>query len=229
MPLAWAIHRLSGIATPASSLSSATELSSQLVSSNAKAIFTSPALLQTALKATRATKIPDSHVFIIEPTETTPRTVHSQPFKSVQDLVNLGRTLPLVVQSRWQDSRQNQEQLAFLAFSSGTSGSPVSQIPWPSNVKVPLTNHAMTQKGVMLSHKCVIANIIQCSRANQVPDSVPRRKCLCVLPQSHIYSLVVICQAEIYAGSEVVIFPSFQLDVVLSAIQRLKLTTLFLV
>ncbi|VTT60561.1 unnamed protein product [Fusarium fujikuroi] len=128
VPLAWAIHRLSGIATPASSLSSATELSSQLALSKAKAIFTSPALLQTALKATRATKIPDSHVFIIEPTETTPRTAPSGPFKSVQDLVNLGRTLPLVVQSRWQDSRHVKEQLAFLAFSSGTSGSPVPTI-----------------------------------------------------------------------------------------------------
>ncbi|CVL03652.1 probable phenylacetyl-CoA ligase [Fusarium proliferatum] len=128
VPLAWAIHRLSGIATTASSLSSATELSSQLALSEAKAIFTSPALLQTALKATRATKIADSHVFIIEPTETTPRTAPSGPFKSVQDLVNLGRTLPLVVQSRWQDSRHVKEQLAFLAFSSGTSGSPVPTI-----------------------------------------------------------------------------------------------------
>lgn len=146
MPLAWAIHRLSGIATPASSLSSATELSSQLALSEAKAIFTSPALLQTALKATRATKIPDSHVFIIEPTETTPRTAPSGPFKSVQDLVNLGRTLPLVVQSRWQDSRHVKEQLAFLAFSSGTSGSPVSQIPWSSKLEVPLTKHTTARK-----------------------------------------------------------------------------------
>ncbi|KAF5615764.1 phenylacetyl ligase [Fusarium sp. NRRL 25303] len=128
VPLAWAIHRLSGIATPANSLSSATELSSQLVSSKAKAIFTSPALLQTALKATRATNIPDSHVFIIEPTETTPSTTPEGRFKSIQDLVNLGRTLPLAIQSRWQDSRQNQQQLAFLAFSSGTSGSPVPTI-----------------------------------------------------------------------------------------------------
>ncbi|KAF5576820.1 phenylacetyl ligase [Fusarium pseudoanthophilum] len=94
----------------------------------AKAIFTSPSLLQTALKATRATNIPDSHVFLIEPTETTPSIAPEAHFKSIQDLVNLGRNRPLMVQPRWQDSRQNDEQLAFLSFSSGTSGSPVPTI-----------------------------------------------------------------------------------------------------
>lgn len=50
-----------------------------------------------------------------------------------------------------------------------------------------------------------------------------------LLPQSHIYSLVVICHATLYRGDQVINLPKFELQSYLNAIQRFKINTLYLV
>lgn len=50
-----------------------------------------------------------------------------------------------------------------------------------------------------------------------------------ILPQSHIYSLVVICHATVYRGDQVINLPKFELGPFLGCIQRFKINELFLV
>ena len=50
-----------------------------------------------------------------------------------------------------------------------------------------------------------------------------------LLPQSHIYSLVVICHATTYRGDQVINLPKFEIQQFLNSIQRFKITTLYLV
>lgn len=50
-----------------------------------------------------------------------------------------------------------------------------------------------------------------------------------LLPQSHIYSLVVVCHVAPYRGDQVVILPRFEANQFLGAIQRFKIHVLYLV
>lgn len=85
----------------------------------------------------------------------------------------------------------------------------------------------------MISHRNVIANTVQIS----VYDKLGRDKirpgyqdvALGLLPQSHIYGLIVICHASTYRGDRVIILPKFDLQHYLTAIQKYKINTLYIV
>jgi acyl-CoA synthetase (AMP-forming)/AMP-acid ligase II len=117
-----AIHRLNGIATPANVAYSASELEHQLRSSGAKAIFTCVPVLETALQAAKAVGIPQDKVFLLE----LPYHSKKPAFKTVDDLVQLGRSAPKLEPLVWSKG-QGARQPAYLCYSSGTSGLPVSQ------------------------------------------------------------------------------------------------------
>lgn len=116
-----AVHRLSGIATPANVAYSAAELEHQLRSSGAKALFTCVPALETALTAAKAVGIPNDKIFILD----LPHQSQRISFKTVDDLVELGRSLPDLEPLRWVKG-QGERQTALLCYSSGTSGLPVS-------------------------------------------------------------------------------------------------------
>lgn len=118
----FAVHRLSGIATPANAMYSASELEYQLKASGAKALITCVPLLETALKAARSAGIPDDRVFITEGAWE-PKKV---PFKTLDELIKEGRSLPELEPLDWVKG-QGSRQVAYLCFSSGTSGLPVSR------------------------------------------------------------------------------------------------------
>ncbi|KAL2161355.1 hypothetical protein VTH06DRAFT_8577 [Thermothelomyces fergusii] len=206
LPVLHAVHRLSGIATPANVAYSASELEHQLRSSGAKALFTCVPVLQTALQAAKAVGIPEDKVFIMN----MPNQATKPPFKTVDDLVELGRSLPGLEPLRWVKG-QGARQVAFLCYSSGTSGLP---------------------KAVMISHRNVIANTMQYC----LFESVSREKfgietqvTLGLLPFSHIYGLVVVAHSATWRGDEVVVLPKFELTEYLRAIERFKINHLLLV
>lgn len=123
MTLAYAVHRLNGILTPANAAYSAPELEYQLKSAGAKALFTCIPLLETSLQAANAVGIPNNHVYILEmPKEMTRG--KSVPFRSVDDLIIKGRKLEKLESLKWTKG-QGARQTAFLCYSSGTSGMPV--------------------------------------------------------------------------------------------------------
>jgi acyl-CoA synthetase (AMP-forming)/AMP-acid ligase II len=119
----FAVHRLSGIVTPANAMYSAAELGHQLKSSGSKALFTCAPLLETALKAARASDIPDDRVFVLD----MPGQQHDRKFRTIDDLIAEGRSLPELEPLRWTKG-QGARQVAYLCYSSGTSGLPVSAL-----------------------------------------------------------------------------------------------------
>ena len=94
------------------------------------------------------------------------------------------------------------------------------------------------QKGVMISHRNVISNVLQLAAYERrfldamrtsISDSSYLEIVMGLLPQSHIYSLVVICHSTVYRGGQVINMPKFELKSFLEAIQRFKINSLILV
>jgi ribosome assembly protein SQT1 len=85
----------------------------------------------------------------------------------------------------------------------------------------------------MISHRNVIANTLQSTLFEQsARDKIApgyRDVALGLLPQSHIYGLVIIGHASTYRGDQVVVLPKFEINTYLNAIVKYKINTLFLV
>ncbi|KNG50623.1 phenylacetyl-CoA ligase-like protein [Stemphylium lycopersici] len=217
LPLAWATHRLGGISTPANAAYSAPELEYQLKNSGAKALFTCVPLLEIAREAAKKSGIPDNRIYLLEVPEKFAGKSTPKGIKTVDDLIREGGKLDHLPKLQWEDG-DGARRSAFLCYSSGTSGLP---------------------KGVMISHRNVIANTMQIStfekpyRDTIIKDvrnqSDYTEKALGLLPMSHIYGLVVICHASVYRGDGVVVLPKFEFASTMQAIQDYEINTLYLV
>ncbi|KAF7554456.1 hypothetical protein G7Z17_g2921 [Cylindrodendrum hubeiense] len=200
VPFTHAIHRISAIVTPASAAYSAPELELQLRSSGAKAIFTCIPLLETALTAAKAVGIADENVFILP----MPGFDKQVPFSTIDDLVEEGKSLPELKPLNWIKG-QGTRQVAYLCYSSGTSGLP---------------------KAVMISHYNVIANTLQKTTYDSVGrkvQDIETQVMLGLLPFSHIYGLVPIAHVGTYRGDEIIVLPRFELKSFLAAVQNFRI------
>jgi acyl-CoA synthetase (AMP-forming)/AMP-acid ligase II len=85
----------------------------------------------------------------------------------------------------------------------------------------------------MISHRNVIANTLQISTYDRPAREAIRKGyqdvALGLLPQSHIYGLIVICHSSTYRGDQVVVLPKFEIQHYLSAIAKYKINTLYIV
>lgn len=85
----------------------------------------------------------------------------------------------------------------------------------------------------MISHQNVIANILQIKSFESAKrrdwGSEVRDIALGLLPQSHIYSLIIICHMSTYLGDSVVVMAKFNLDQLLEAVSNHRISTLYLV
>ncbi|KAF4470270.1 hypothetical protein FALBO_2816, partial [Fusarium albosuccineum] len=206
IPVNHSVHRLNGIVSPASAAYSAPELEHQLRSSGANALFTCVPLLETALTAAKAVGIPEDRIFLLP----VPGFEKKDPFKTVDDLVAEGRNAPEVQPLNWVKG-QGARQVAYLCYSSGTSGLP---------------------KGVQITHRNVISNIMQMAiqdSAGRAAAGIDTQVQLGLLPLSHIYGLVPVAHHGIYNGDETVILPKFELKILLSAIQKFGIMQMALV
>ncbi|PNP82033.1 hypothetical protein FNYG_04594 [Fusarium nygamai] len=206
VPLTHALHRLNAIVSPANAAYSASELTHQLRSTSAKVLFTCVSLLPVALEAAAVANVSKDHIFILD----MPDQINNSSFVALSTLIDEGRRLHALPPLRW-IKEQGKRQVAYICFSSGTSGLP---------------------KGVMLSHYNIISNI-----ALQVAYETYGRKLagvgtqvgLGLLPFSHIYGLVIIAHIMPWHGDEVVVLPRYNLDHMLTAIQKYKVRHLPLV
>ncbi|MGH3917026.1 MAG: AMP-binding protein [Pseudonocardiaceae bacterium] len=88
--------------------------------------------------------------------------------------------------------------LAVLPYSSGTTGHP---------------------KGVMLTHRNLVANLAQSQPLLQVDHAT---RVLAVLPFFHIYGMTVLMNLGLYTGATVVTLPRFDLETFLRTIQEYR-------
>ncbi|WP_030611990.1 4-coumarate--CoA ligase family protein [Streptomyces achromogenes] len=95
------------------------------------------------------------------------------------------------------------EDIAVLPYSSGTTGTP---------------------KGVLLTHRQIATNLAQLEPA--VPAG-PGDRVLAVLPFFHIYGLTALMNGPLRKGATVVVLPRFELETFLAAIERHRITGLY--
>ncbi|MEA2461292.1 MAG: hypothetical protein QOH90_1469, partial [Actinomycetota bacterium] len=97
------------------------------------------------------------------------------------------------------------EDLVVLPYSSGTTGLP---------------------KGVMLTHRNIVANICQALEPHSTSE---RDVVIGVLPFFHIYGMTVIMNIAIHLGATIVTMPRFDLEEFLTLLQDHKVTRAYLV
>ena len=97
------------------------------------------------------------------------------------------------------------QDVVALPYSSGTTGLP---------------------KGVMLTHRNLVANILQCASVFGVSDE---DTILGVLPFFHIYGMNVIMNMGLHAGATIVTMPRFELKECLQALQKYRVTYAYIV
>lgn len=218
LTLAWAVHRLGGILSCVNASYNAGELEYQLKDSGAKAIFTCLPLLKTTMDGIKNVGIAKERVFLHELPALITSGLSNPGHKTVDDLIKAGAEVPAFkpADSYWKKG-DGAERIAFLCYSSGTSGLP---------------------KGVMIAHKNVIANTVQfVAYGKPNRDAVMKdlgvskytENCLGLLPMSHIYGLIVICHVGPYRGDGVVVLPRYDFKLLLQSIQDFKIEMLYLV
>jgi acyl-CoA synthetase (AMP-forming)/AMP-acid ligase II len=156
-------------------------------------------------------------------------------YKTVNQLIAEGSKLPKLEPLKW-SAGDGAKKTAFLCYSSGTSGLPVSTDPRTIFSNCMLIQYPI-QKGVMISHKNVIANTLQIAAYEEsgrkqfiTPgNNAHTENVLGLLPMSHIYGLVVICHASLFRGDGIVVLPKFDFKQCMQAIQDHNIVTLYLV
>ncbi|KZT08184.1 amp dependent CoA ligase [Laetiporus sulphureus 93-53] len=196
----WAVHRLGAIITAANPSYLAGELEYQLTATKAKLMIVHSWSLAVALDAARLAGIPPERIVLLD--SPSQQVAHV----TVDELVKEGLSKPLNFVERRLKPGEGRTKLAFLSFSSGTTGRP---------------------KAVCISHYAPIANVIQMSHlANLQTGPLQDRKwrvgdvVMAVLPFFHIYGLVVVMHFTIFYGSTLVVVPKFNFVDFLKSIER---------
>ena len=195
-PIIYGTFFAGGIVSPANPGYSADELAFQLINSDAKAIVTTLDCLKVALAAAKKANIPEDRVVLCGESR--------DPEHRIKHWTNIRKTSGA---SRYRRRKAAPDtDLAFLVYSSGTTGLP---------------------KGVMLSHRNVISDILQIQGAVGKWYSSGKDKMLGVLPFFHIYGLTGLVQQPLHRGIELVVMPAFNLEVFLRTIQDHKITFIY--
>lgn len=200
----WGVHWAGGIVSPANPGYTAEELAFQLRDSGAKALVTQKPYLKVAVEAAMQAGIPEDRIILVG--DEKDETMRFKHFSSIKNFVGTsiyGRT-----------KSNPKSDLAFLVYSSGTTGHP---------------------KGVMLTHENITSNILMLSAGeggNLSWDGGPDGNgdsLLAFLPFFHIYGLnCLICQS-LYSGLKLVVMPKFEIERFCATIQDQKITYAYVV
>lgn len=88
------------------------------------------------------------------------------------------------------------------------------------------------QKAVMISHRNVIANVLQYCAYESVArasSKIDTQVSIGLLPFSHIYGLVVITHGGVFRGDACIVLPRFEMKSFLQAIQDYRIQHMCLV
>lgn len=185
-----------GIVSPANPAYSPDELAFQLKNSGAFALATTKAFLSNAQKAAEQSGIPPERIILIgEGKDDSHRVKHWTSIRKTSGSQHYRRR-----------KLDPENDLAFLVYSSGTTGLP---------------------KGVMLSHRNVVADLCLIKGSVGHYYDGKHDKILGVLPFFHIYGLTGLVHQPLHRGIELVVMPQFDLKVFLESIQQHKITFVY--
>lgn len=169
----------------------------QLQDSRAKALVTQKAHLKEAQEAAKAAGIPEDRIILLgdERDET-------GKFKHFSNVRNISGT------TRYRRTKftNPKKDLAFLVYSSGTTGHP---------------------KGVMLSHQNIIADILMFDVVDGGNLKWENDKVLAFLPFYHIYGLTCLVHHAALKGLEYVVMAKFDFERFCSHVQTCKITLVY--
>ncbi|KAJ7496703.1 phenylacetyl-CoA ligase [Mycena latifolia] len=203
----WATHRLGATVAPMNPAMTTTELAHQLKLSNPSVIFVHRELSSLAKDAAKHAGLTGYSTVAVGS--------HSE-YPTVESLVAYGKSLPPFSQPALAPG-EAKTKVAFLSFSSGTTGLP---------------------KAVCISHHNIVSNISQLEASDHVYDPQvkwedkryrPGGVSSGVLPMYHIYGLVFNLHFILYARMTLVVTAKFNFEKMLDNISRYRITDLLIV
>jgi acyl-CoA synthetase (AMP-forming)/AMP-acid ligase II len=138
--------------------------------------------------------------FLLTTSELMEKSVEASKNSEVKEIFVAGKTMPAANGPLPDVSIHPHEDLVAMPYSSGTTGFP---------------------KGVMLTHRNLIANLLQIE-ATRIFD--PQDVVICVLPLFHIYGLMVILNECLYLGCTNVMMERFDLKQLLKNMETYRVT-----
>ncbi|KAL7284583.1 hypothetical protein ACG7TL_001876 [Trametes sanguinea] len=208
LPVIWAVHKLGAIVTTANPSFTQEEIAYQLQLTKSCMVFAHSTNLLVTLDAARTVGIPADRIIVLDSKSDQDNT------PNVQSLVEEGLREVQRFSERRLKQGEARKKLAFLLFSSGTTGKP---------------------KAVMITHYAVIANLVQNGQYMQLtggkiaPQDLmfgPESVVLGTLPLFHAYGLLFVLFSGLAYGAAILVSPGFQLERALNSIQRYRVTHL---
>ncbi|EON66726.1 hypothetical protein W97_05972 [Coniosporium apollinis CBS 100218] len=202
--ITWGTHWAGGVLSPANPGYTAEELAFQLKDAGAKALVTQMPFLANARKAAKMVGLDESRIVVMgDERDGTGRVKH---FSSIRNTSGATRYRKRKVDPK--------EDLAFLVYSSGTTGHP---------------------KGVMLTHRNIVSNVLMIKAGeggklgwNNGADGSGDRV-LAFLPFFHIYGLTCLIHQSLYTGFTLVVMSKFDIESFCRIIQAHRITFAYVV
>ncbi|KAI0020159.1 hypothetical protein F4780DRAFT_743070 [Xylariomycetidae sp. FL0641] len=202
-PAFFGAHWAGGAASTANPTYTAKELAFQMQDSRVKGIITQLPFLPAVLEAAQAIQLPEDRIILMGDAKDP-----AGKFQHFTDLRDTNRDRARAYTRTQVDPKKD---IAFLVYSSGTTGLP---------------------KGVMLTHTNIVANLLQLefvdSKFNGLyhagGDDGKGDKQLAILPFFHVYGLTCIALEGLRMGLATIVLPKFDLEKACKAIQDHAIT-----
>ncbi|EPQ52274.1 acetyl-CoA synthetase-like protein [Gloeophyllum trabeum ATCC 11539] len=189
---------------PANPAYTADELKEHLAGIQLALLVTHSTSLSVAEEIARGCGMARGRIIVLD------NTSEQHTFPTVENLIADGLNAPHTFIERRLNPGEGKERIAFLFFSSGTTGKP---------------------KAVAISHYAVIANLVQTAwhiEFNRDPSPYDEARyrvgdiALAVIPFFHVTGMMVLTHVYVYGGITVIILPKFELSGFLSTIQTYR-------